>query len=376
MDEASLLFAMLRNQLNGQALDIAALSAEQLSAVRALAAHHRLSHLVAAGVIAGGLTDDPRLLAECRREKITAALHIQAQQEEAARIYALLAQHDIPYIPLKGQVIRGYYPQSWMRNSRDVDILIPRSHHEAVCRILQEEHGYSVMAKGGHDVMFRAANGLCMEMHYRLLEVDNARLESVWDRAQPTGVGTEYRLCDADFYLYHLAHMAKHFRNGGCGIRPVMDLWLFMKRDYRDESLTQLLAQYDLLAFTQMMEQLSRVWFGGEDHSESTRRIEGYLLRGGVHGDEHFYHAETLLESRGKFRYLLSRVFPPFDKLKAQYPRLAHQPWLAPFYAIHRLLRIIFGREKSVYRTQMQQIQGISKEKQQEIQAIWKDVGF
>lgn len=376
-DEISLLFAMLRNQVNGQALPFATLSTEQLAAVRSLAAHHQLSHLVGACVIAHGLIDDPQLLADCRRDKISIGLQLQAQEAEAQRICAALSQHNIPYIRLKGQVIRSYYPQPWMRNSRDVDILIPKQFSKDICQTLCQQFGYSILSDGGHDITLRARNGLWMEMHYQLMQDGSIpRLETIWDRAEPTGVGTEHRMCNADFFLYYLAHMAKHFRNGGCGIRPVMDLWLFMKRGYRGPMLDELLRQHGLLQFTEMMEQLCKVWFGGERHNESTRRIESFLLRGGVHGDEQFYHVTTLQKNKGKSRYLLSRVFPPFDALRQQYPRLQRQPWLAPFMAIHRLFRILFGKERNSYQTQMQHIMDISKAARKEANAIWKDVGF
>ena len=373
----SALFAMLRNQLDGTALPFAKLPAERLEAVIKLAEHHQISQLIGACVIANNLSEDSGLLAQCRREKISIGLQLQAQNAEARRIYAVLSQHNIPYIPLKGQVVRGLYPQPWMRNSRDVDILLPAQLTEEACRLLCQSCGYTVLSDGGHDITLRAANGLWMEMHYRLLEDDEVPyLDSVWDRATPVGNGTEHRMCQEDFYLYHLAHMAKHVRIGGCGIRPLMDLWLFMKQAYRTSQLDELLRQNRLLRFAEAMEQLCRVWFGGEEHSDSTRRIEAFLLRGGVHGDEQFYHLDTLYKRRGKFRYFLSGVFPPFAKLKEQYPLLQRHPYLAPVMAVRRLGRILFGRDKTSYRTQLQHIQGISKAASKEINAMWKDVGF
>ena len=29
-----------------------------------------------------------------------------------------------------------------------------------------------------------------------------------------------------DVYFYHIAHMAKHLQQGGCGIRTFIDLWI------------------------------------------------------------------------------------------------------------------------------------------------------
>ena len=376
-DKNSALFAMLRNQLDGSALPFSTLPPDVLAAARSLAANHHLSQLVSACIIQHGLTSDPQLLAQCRADKINVGLQIQAQYAEAQRIYATLSQNNIPYIPLKGQIVRLYYPQPWMRNSRDIDILIPDHISRDICRTLCQQNGYRMLQEGGHDIPLRTEKGLLIEMHYRLQEDGSIpRLDTVWDRAIPTENGSQFRMCDEDFYLYHLAHMARHFRNGGCGIRPVMDLWLFMKQGYRSPALNVLLRQHDLLQFTEAMELLCSVWFGGKPHNQSTQRIEAFLLRGGVHGDEEFYHLETLHKSHGKIRYLLSRAFPSFAQLKEQYPRLQKQPYLAPFMAIHRIFLIFFGKDKNSYRTQMQHIQNISRADRKERDALWKDVGF
>ena len=53
-----------------------------------------------------------------------------------------------------------------------------------------------------------------------------------------------YEMTDEMFYFYHIAHMAKHFEEGGCGIRPFIDLWTLdnikdVDHDKRDELLSQ-----------------------------------------------------------------------------------------------------------------------------------------
>ena len=42
----------------------------------------------------------------------------------------------IPYIPLKGSVIRPYYPKESMRTSCDIDILVKEENHEAAIDVL------------------------------------------------------------------------------------------------------------------------------------------------------------------------------------------------------------------------------------------------
>ena len=35
-----------------------------------------------------------------------------------------LEKAQIPFVPLKGSVIRKYYPEAWMRTSSDIDVLV------------------------------------------------------------------------------------------------------------------------------------------------------------------------------------------------------------------------------------------------------------
>ena len=69
-----------------------------------------------------------------------------------------------------------------------------------------------------------------LELHHTLLEDaynPNAAqiLENVWADATPKN-GYEYllELSNEMFYFYHIVHMAKHFINGGCGIKPFLDI--------------------------------------------------------------------------------------------------------------------------------------------------------
>lgn len=43
---------------------------------------------------------------------------------EYEQVCDALEKAEIPFIPLKGVVIREYYPEPWMRTSCDIDILV------------------------------------------------------------------------------------------------------------------------------------------------------------------------------------------------------------------------------------------------------------
>ena len=139
------------------------------------------------------------------------------------------------------------------------------------------------------------------------------------------------------FYFYHIAHMAKHIETGGCGIRPFIDLWLLdnvVKGDAaaRDE----LLQTGELLQFATAMRKLSRVWLEGEKMDPLSQRLESFLLHGGVYGSAENRVALHKESRGGKFGYLMSRVFAPYDKLKSYYPILEKHPYLTPVMQVRR----------------------------------------
>ena len=75
----------------------------------------------------------------------------------------------------------------------------------------------------------------------------------------------EYRLSDEDFYVFLIAHIAKHYRFGGTGIRSLLDLYVYEK------SLTDLdfkyiegeLEKIGLLVFYKKINAITFNWYSG-----------------------------------------------------------------------------------------------------------------
>ena len=66
-----------------------------------------------------------------------------------------------------------------------------------------------------------------------------------------------YEMTDEFFYFYHIAHMAKHFENGGCGIRPFVDLVVLDRMDSENFSKRdELLKSGGLLQFARAIPQV------------------------------------------------------------------------------------------------------------------------
>lgn len=92
----------------------------------------------------------------------------------------------------------------------------------------------------------------------------NTLLERVWDHAHPRQGTHHYEMEPEMFYCYHIAHMAKHMRFGGCGIRSFVDIWIFRSQfPIAEEKKNHLLKAAGMEVFAEQSERLCRVWFEG-----------------------------------------------------------------------------------------------------------------
>ena len=146
------------------------------------------------------------------------------QEHEQKRIYAQLEAAEIEYIPMKGSVLRALYPEPWHRTSCDLDILVREAELERAVSVLETELHYEMMGKSEHDVSIRTPGGVHLELHYDVHE-PHVSVEDLWNASEPVHPGEMQRRFSAEmFVLHHIAHMAKHFKYGGCGFRPFVDL--------------------------------------------------------------------------------------------------------------------------------------------------------
>ena len=175
-----------------------------------------------------------------------------------------LEKAQIRFIPLKGSVIRKYYKEPWLRTSCDIDILISDSDIEKVKKVFVEELNYTYVSEWNYEVSFYTPAKTHIELHHVLNDdnksIDNV-LSTVWEHSVPIpNCFFHYEMSDEMYYFYHIAHMAKHFVNGGCGIRPFIDIWVLNHNcEFDKQKRYALLFEAGLLQFAKAAEQLSEV---------------------------------------------------------------------------------------------------------------------
>ncbi len=356
--KTELLFALLRVSVCENALTPAQrelYSAELLPELLKTARKQDVAHLLVLGLKRSGLIGEENAALE---QMLFGALYrYESIRYEYTRICDALEKAKLPFIPLKGSVIRKFYPEPWMRNSCDIDILVREEELDRAIRALEENLQYTAGVKGDHDISLYCPSGVHLELHFDTIQeryaVSRCRdiLSRIWEFASPEEAGScRLLLTDEMFYFYHIAHMTKHFQNGGCGIRPFLDIWILNhKMPFDRIKREKLLDEGGLLSFARSAEKLSEVWFSGAAPDAMDLAVSDYILRGGVYGNTDNRAAIGQAKNGGKLKYLLTRrVFMPYDYLKAEYPILKKHKWLFPLYQAVRwaamLLRGGLGR--------------------------------
>lgn len=326
-------------------------SDEELVGLYKLSKFHDLAHLVGDALIKHDLIPEGELRSKFEKQMMVAVYRYERINYELAQIKSTLNAAEIPFLPLKGSVLRQFYPEPWMRTSCDIDVLVKEEDLDRAVQVLVEKLGCRAESRHTHDYGLYTASGVHLELHFLLVEssaADNRDpvLETVWERCKPSDHEQVwcYAMPESLFYYYHIAHMAKHFQNGGCGIRPFLDIWVLDHREAVDHAgRAALLKEGGLEIFSAACERLSQVWFAHAEADEITEQMEAFLLTGGVYGTlEHIVSIQQIKKG-GKFRYAMSRIWLPYDQLVLRYPSLTGRKFLLPFYEVCRWCKLLFG---------------------------------
>ena len=383
-ETSRILFAFLRSGMTGSKLDEDAQALycpERLPKLLKIAEAHSIAHLLILGLKQNGLL--PPENPELEKKLLKVVFQYERMQREQEKLYGILENAGIPFLPLKGAVLRSLYPEPWMRTSCDADILLQKEDAQKTADFLMNHHGYTFRSQSSHDIALITPGKLPVELHYDLIESKHSAsspevLARVWDTATlRPGHSHHYEMTDEMFYFYHIAHMAKHFTEGGCGIRSFLDLWLLDNLPDADtQKRNALLQQGGLFAFADAARKLSRVWFGEEEHTSLSRQMEDFILQGGTFGSTKTMVAIQQQKRGGRAGYLLPKIFLPYEILKGHYPILVKHPWLTPVMEVRRWCKLIFcGHLKRTAR-EIQYNSQLPAEEEEKAYSLLKELGL
>ena len=260
--------------------DKASLNDKSIGEVYTLAQKHDMSHLLSFALKKSGIVPCDALnqkFKECQSKAINRYLRMDIDKE---RILHVLNENGIAHIPLKGAVIREFYPEQWMRTSCDIDILIKPEDIEAVKELFFGKLGFKPFAQtSNRDISFATTNGIHIELHHTLLEDENQTgdmLKTVWENSSLiAGKKAQFEMSPEFFIMYIVSHAARHITVGGCGVRPFYDLYFILNNmKYDAEILEKLLEEAGLKVFFGYATELMNAWIKGAPMSQTALNLQ------------------------------------------------------------------------------------------------------
>ena len=372
---SEIMMNLIANEVCGKAIDSEnmRLTDDDLKQLYILSKKHDLAHLVGDALIRHKLLSEGEIKAKFEKQMMMAVYRYEKINYELKCLREVMNEAEIPFIPLKGSVIRQYYPEPWMRTSCDIDILVQEKYIDAAAQTIEKKLGYRYESRNYHDISLKSESGVHLELHFSLKENEeniDGLLSDCWQYAF---VHKEYEYSfTPEFFLFHqYAHASYHFLHGGCGVRIFLDIRILDRFLSCDRAkLDALLQKCGILKFANEAQHLANIWFGTAEYTELSRQMERYILSGGVYGTTENRVALQQAKKGGKLKYIISRVWLPYNTIKLRYPILHKRKWLLPFYQVKRWSNMLFedGAKRSV--NELSVSISVTKEQHNEINSL------
>lgn len=286
--------------------------------------------------------------------------------EERKAIYQFLNEQGIDFLPLKGIVIKDYYPDPNSREFADNDILFGSGDSDIRKFFVKRGYSSEYYRKSNHDVYLKKPF-FNFEMHRALFGEtgDNQKVVEFFKdyiNKALTKDNHEKYLSNEDFYIYFTAHSYKHYHVSGCGIRTLVDYYVFLKKEKLDFNyINQELEKLDLLDFSNKISSLSLKLFDNEPLNEDEEQMLLFIASSGTYGTLE-NSVKKGVKEKGRRGYFMARVFPPYRFYKSAYPWAYYCPILIPIAWLCRFFRILFKNPKKA----KNELKLISKQKEEE----------
>ncbi len=315
------------------------------------------SALESTGLMARCPSPTVRRFQEKKGQSIRKTLLMDAEREALLDFFE---KSGIWYLPLKGMVLNGIYPQYGTRQFADNDILFDAAHWRKV-RDFMKSRGYKAKSVGkrAHDT-YHKSPVYNFELHRRLFTdgerpfltaaaryYGNVKERLIKDEGNRFG----YHFRDEDFYVYFLAHGYKHWDSCGMGLRTVLDVYLYRRArpDMDGTYIAEELQKLGLTGFEALFRVLGEKLFGpvpAQTLTGEEREAMAWLESSGVYGMlEHSVQNDLRrlqggkgpIGGRARVKYLLLRLFPDREWYRINAPFVYRHGWARPFYWVFRL---------------------------------------
>lgn len=315
---------------------------------------HILTACVAYALESAGIHDHN--FTQAKEKAIRKNILLDAERD---KILKRLESEKIWYMPLKGAILKDWYPKLGMRQMSDNDILCDGS-YRAYIKDIMLDMGFTCdhFGESNDDAYFKPP--VCnFEMHNELFhacQIGNLHayyndVKSMLLKDEGNEYGYHFRT--EDFYIYITAHEYKHFSGGGTGVRSLVDTYVFLRK-FSDslnwEYIYAELQKLNISDYEKQNRELAMKLFELKSLSDDENKLLNYYIFSGIYGTVE-NNVENNMERFGqgsKLRYVLCRLFPPMEQVKTYHPFFYEHKWLLPVLWVYRPIRGIFKNSKKL----------------------------
>ncbi len=275
------------------------------------------------------------------------------------QVFDAFEKAEINFLPLKGAILKNYYPNPALRTFTDIDIYVGKDFEKAEKVLF--ELGYEKTGFDEHnDVGYSKKPSLHIELHKELFP-DDYDFEGYFDEPfKHTDLKDGYKYYHLyktdDFFIHVLCHLYKHFTFGGCGLRQYLDIYVMTKKMELDmDYIRSELRSFGMEGFLDTTLKLDRFFFDGEKPDDELIEIAEFVFNNSTFGN-----AENRLvldydkqngEKRtlwGNIKYFMDRWGLNYSQMKERYKVLKYLPFLLPFCWIYRLITALLFRRNTI----------------------------
>ena len=155
---------------------------------------------------------------------------------EREELFAFCEKNKIWYLPLKGVILKDYYPQDGMRQMADNDILFDRTYQKEIYYWFINRGYLAKYEESNHDCYYKEPI-YNFEMHVSLFEnIHNPvwvqYYKDIRKKLRKDSVRQYlYHFSQEDFYIYIMCHAYKHYDASGTGLRTLLDFYMYLKKE-------------------------------------------------------------------------------------------------------------------------------------------------
>lgn len=297
------------------------------------------------------------------------------QNIEIEKILNTLEENKIKTLVVKGVLMKDIYPQNYMRQMCDIDILVESNNFKKATRILKNL-GFKKFYDFEKHLIFTKSPFIVVELHRRLvLKKDVIGYEyfnNVWPLCRNyKSYQNIYQLDIHNAYVFCIIHLLIHFKFTGITVKDVLDVYLYnetYKDVLNDAILNRIFQELEILDFAKNMKHIAYKWFETEKINDFDE-VEAFILKGRNLNNRVNYSIE---KNDGKLNFFIQLLFPKMEIMREKFPVLKRFPLLLPAMWITRIVKDVASKETSL-KTRFDTIKLIKEADTENVQKV-KDI--